>query len=695
MKLLNFFAFLLLIVRIYAHEASPNSNVVVLTPDTFDQTIGKGKFALVEFYAPWCGHCKNLAPELADAFSHAKDRVIIANVNADEYRDLGTRFGVSGFPTLKWFGQNELDSPSDYSSGRSLENLVAFIEEKTGIKSRIKKPVTHVEVLTSQTFNKIALDPEKNVLVAEDFSQESDCVVANIEVPENKDIGDKYQVSGYPTIKFFPKGEDKTPIDYSGERTEESFVKFLNEKCGKHRLVGGSLSEEAGKIPELDALVVKFNSASGKTEIDKIIVESQAIAEKLNTRPAQYYVKIMNKIAEKGDYAETELARLDKILKSGTISGNKIDDFTIRKNILSGLFLLSITMFIGSFLSGSIPLAFHLSEDRLRTISVFGVGLLVGAALIVIIPEGIETLYSVQKDDHNSLSYINIADDTLEKRSWWDNKLKRSELNLDNISNKRDEGDDKLDPPNDDDPNNPPDSDHDHEKESINHLYVGVALITGFAIMFIIDQIDTSHGHSHTRVSVVSVTELRSLANSSERDDDSHEIVGSSTIHKKPVSATIGLVIHAAADGIALGASAREPTLEFIVFLAIMLHKAPAAFGLSTVLLRDGYNRRQIRKHLVIFSLAAPFSALLTYIFLQRNGELDPVGMKWWTAMLLLFSGGSFLYVAMHVMQDVIKDINHGLSGHMVGKLTKSHVCFVLLGMFLPLLLQFEHGHGH
>ncbi|CAG8610879.1 14627_t:CDS:1 [Cetraspora pellucida] len=359
-------------------------------------------------------------------------------------------------------------------------------------------------------------------------------------------------------------------------------------------------------------------------------------------------------------------------------------------------------MFIGSFLSGSIPLAFHLSEDRLRIISVFGVGLLVGAALIVIIPEGIETLYNVQMDDHNSFShsnnFISIADDTLEKRSLWDNKLKRSELNLNSIPEEQEQDNEPLDPPNGKDPKNPeqePDKDHDHEKENINHLYVGIALITGFAIMFVIDQIDTSHGHSHTRVSVVSLTELRSLSNGNERDDDSHEILGSSTIHKKPVSATIGLVIHAAADGIALGASAREPTLEFIVFLAIMLHKAPAAFGLATVLLRDGYTRRQIRKHLIIFALAAPFSALLTYAFLQRNGELDPSGMKWWTAMLLLFSGGTFLYVAMHVMQDVIKDHNNNLNGHSVGKLTKSHVGFVLLGMFLPLLLQFEHGHGH
>ncbi|RHZ78738.1 hypothetical protein Glove_156g23 [Diversispora epigaea] len=380
------------------------------------------------------------------------------------------------------------------------------------------------------------------------------------------------------------------------------------------------------------------------------------------------------------------------------------------------LFLLSITMFIGSFLAGSIPLAFHLSEDRLRTISAFGIGLLVGAALIVIIPEGIGTLYSVPTTtseidsiDFSQNKFVDTTgNDVLDKRRWSNyNQIKRNEINQDNVnvwsnikresstvdnSKEKNEQSNKVVPL---EPKDTTTSDSHDDEENANHRYIGFALISGFAMMFVIDQIDTTHVHSHTRVSVVSLTELRSLSSGGDREEDDHEVMGSSTIHKKPASATIGLVIHAAADGIALGASASEPALEIIVFLAIMLHKAPSAFGLSTVLLREGYNRRQIRKHLSIFALAAPLSALLTYTLLQRNSELDPIGMKWWTAMLLLFSGGTFLYVAIHVMQDVTSGIKDaGISGgHNVNKLSKSHVCFMLLGMFLPLLLQFEHSH--
>lgn len=58
-------------------------------------------------------------------------------------------------------------------------------------------------------------------------------------------------------------------------------------------------------------------------------------------------------------------------------------------------------------------------------------------------------------------------------------------------------------------------------------------------------------------------------------------------------TATIGLVVHAAADGIALGAAATtsQTDVEIIVFLAIMLHKAPAAFGLVTYLMHSGVER--------------------------------------------------------------------------------------------------------
>jgi zinc transporter ZupT len=57
-----------------------------------------------------------------------------------------------------------------------------------------------------------------------------------------------------------------------------------------------------------------------------------------------------------------------------------------------------------------------------------------------------------------------------------------------------------------------------------------------------------------------------------------------------------------------------------IVFLAIMLHKAPAAFGLVTFLLHEGLDRNRAKKHLLIFSVSAPTMALVTFIVLESSG---------------------------------------------------------------------------
>lgn len=176
---------------------------------------------------------------------------------------------------------------------------------------------------------------------------------------------------------------------------------------------------------------------------------------------------------------------------------------------------------------------------------------------------------------------------------------------------------------------------------------------------------------------------------------------------------TIGLVIHAAADGIALGASTSSSNagLSLMIFFAIMVHKAPAAFGLTSVLLKQGFSKRAARAHLLLFSLAAPVGALLTWTFAHSIGHSrkgDPASTAWWTGMLLLFSGGTFLYVAMHSMQELSDISGHGrgqMNGHMNGGIdtrdgpgqdsgqSPKDLLVACFGMILPLILQVGHAH--
>eukprot|EP00882_Tetradesmus_deserticola_P000542 GHRQ01000595.1.p1 GENE.GHRQ01000595.1~~GHRQ01000595.1.p1 ORF type:complete len:263 (+),score=117.57 GHRQ01000595.1:130-918(+) len=110
-----------------------------LTPDNFDKLVNGAKHALVEFYAPWCGHCKHLVPEykqLGEAIAKdpsLKNRVVIAKVNADSHRSLGERFGVQGFPTIKWFSRGKpvtTEGSESYNKARSLDAFLEFIKEK-------------------------------------------------------------------------------------------------------------------------------------------------------------------------------------------------------------------------------------------------------------------------------------------------------------------------------------------------------------------------------------------------------------------------------------------------------------------------------------------------------------------------------------------------------------------------------------
>lgn len=149
-------------------SSAPDSAVIDLIPSNFDKIVLAGKPALVEFFAPWCGHCKTLAPiyeELASNFASSKDKISIAKVDADSEKSLGKRFGIQGFPTIKYFNGKD-EKPEDYNGGRDLESLTDFISKKVGIKAKKAKAApSSVEMLSDKTF-KEQIGSDKDVLVA-------------------------------------------------------------------------------------------------------------------------------------------------------------------------------------------------------------------------------------------------------------------------------------------------------------------------------------------------------------------------------------------------------------------------------------------------------------------------------------------------------------------------------------------------
>jgi len=337
--------------------AAALANVVDLTPDNFDSVVDGSKGAFVEFFAPWCGHCKKLAPDwetLGQSFEGSKD-VVIGKVDADAHKDLGSRFDVHGYPTLKWFPKGST-TPEDYNGGRGLDELTAFVTQKSGAKSKTKKSAaSNVVVLDSSNFDKVVKDTSKDVLVefyapwcghckrlapdyeivANAFAGDDHVAIAKIDCDAHKDLCAKYDVSGYPTLKFFPK-DNKDGDRYDGARDVDSFITFINNKAGTQRDKTGALSALAGRIPSLDSIVEKFLSEGA----DKVALLKEAEAYVATAvgdalANAKYYIKVFTSSLTAPDFVSTEIARLDRLISSGSLTPKKKDEFTKKRNILS------------------------------------------------------------------------------------------------------------------------------------------------------------------------------------------------------------------------------------------------------------------------------------------------------------------------------------------------------------------------
>jgi zinc transporter 9 len=309
-----------------------------------------------------------------------------------------------------------------------------------------------------------------------------------------------------------------------------------------------------------------------------------------------------------------------------------------------------------------------LSQSQLRLISSIGVGILVGTSLIVIIPEGIEAVVTTTTASTHSHAARNLetrwnadavalglqgnlhqaeirrnadlealdsaASWPLSTRSWRESKAREEGKKQEAVGGAP-----------------PSQKSHEEEGHKLPTFYIGFALTAGFVVMFLIDRLprhatETLQAAPATRH--ISLDDLAASSVSGEEETDGFlSSLTPTPKQSRSLATTTGLVIHATADGIAMGASATtaDMKLGFIIFAAIMIHKAPAAFGLTSLLLKQGLSKRAARGHLIIFSLAAPFGALATYLIisLMGGGNMEGEAGQWWTGMLLLFSGGTFL----------------------------------------------------
>lgn len=178
--------------------------------------------------APWCGHCKSLAPEYAKAAKQLSDggsAIKLGKVDATEETSLAEEYGVRGYPTLKFFRSG---APMEYSGGRNAEDIVSWLKKKTG-------PPAH-ELESNDDV--AAFVKDNNVAVIGFFkNRDSDKAKAYLAVAGGIDetpfgitgtesVFPEYEAEDGTIILF--KSFDEGKAKYEGEPTEAAIKQFIN-----------------------------------------------------------------------------------------------------------------------------------------------------------------------------------------------------------------------------------------------------------------------------------------------------------------------------------------------------------------------------------------------------------------------------------------------------------------------------------
>lgn len=180
-----------------------------------------------------------------------------------------------------------------------------------------------------------ALAPEYEQ-VAKSFKGESSVVIANLDADAEKAMASRFGITGFPTLKFFPRGADKEAEAYEGGRDAGDIIEFMNKKAGTQRVLGGGLAPTVARLPAFDALAKAFLASTDKAKALAEAKDAEALLTADEAVDASVYIKVMEKVVEKGDgYVASELARLGKMISAESVNPVKKTLFQRKVNVLT------------------------------------------------------------------------------------------------------------------------------------------------------------------------------------------------------------------------------------------------------------------------------------------------------------------------------------------------------------------------
>lgn len=268
-------------------EIKEEDSVWVLNEANFQDAFLQQAEILVEFYAPWCGHCKKLAPEYAKAAKRLKDRtppIHIAKVDGTENKNLSEKYDVKGYPTLKYFIGSK---PVDYTGGRTEDGIVSWILKKTGNSLTV---INDLSTLKS----KLAKNKVAAVLFADVDSK--DHTLFTIVAKSVDDLTfyicpDKQALTEYgvkaSTVVVFKQFDDRR-VDYSGVFSTNEIINFLEKNKRPWVVRYDDLLEELIHEKKKPCLLVFRHDSEGR-EYDKFL---KKISRQLESKVLVAYIDV-------------------------------------------------------------------------------------------------------------------------------------------------------------------------------------------------------------------------------------------------------------------------------------------------------------------------------------------------------------------------------------------------------------------
>lgn len=206
-----------------------DDGVLVVTKDNFKEAVEENDFVLVEFYAPWCGHCKALAPEYAKAAKKLEESgstIKLAKVDATEESELAEKHNIRGYPTLKFYHKGNM---IDYTGGRQADDIITWLEKKTGPGAKDLPTLDDVKAFIDA--HNVAIvgffkdAKSKNAVTFLDVGTLVDDHVFGI--TSNEEIFKEYGVEDGKIVLF--KKFDEGKVEYPNDEVEvQSLQKFIS-----------------------------------------------------------------------------------------------------------------------------------------------------------------------------------------------------------------------------------------------------------------------------------------------------------------------------------------------------------------------------------------------------------------------------------------------------------------------------------